>query len=70
MTGRTAKGNGELRALGGKEHRSSVRLAGLKDVDGLGQLPGPPATAAEFAQDTPSLELGVGTLARARLRGS
>ena len=39
---------------------SSGDLAGLKDVDGLGQLPGLPGTAAELAQDAPGLELGVG----------
>jgi len=41
---------------------SSFDLAGLKDVDGLGQLPGTPWAAAEFAQDVPGLELGVGAL--------
>ena len=39
---------------------SSLDLAGLKDVDGLGQLPGLPGAAAEFTQDAPGLELGVG----------
>ena len=39
---------------------SSLDLAGLKDVDGLGQLPGAPGAAAEFTQDAPGLELGVG----------
>ena len=42
---------------------SSCDLAGLKDMDGLGQLPGAPWAAAEFAQDVPCLELGVGALA-------
>jgi hypothetical protein len=42
---------------------SSSDLAGLKDVDGLGQLAGPPWAAAEFAQDAPGLELGVGAFA-------
>jgi hypothetical protein len=32
----------------------------LKDVDGLGELPGFPGAAAEFAQDAPGFELGVG----------
>ena len=41
----------------------SSDLAGLKDVDGFGQLPGLPRAAAEFAQDAPGLELGVGALA-------
>jgi NhaP-type Na+/H+ or K+/H+ antiporter len=42
---------------------SSSVLAGLKDVDGLGQLPGAPGAAAELAQDAPGLELGVGAFA-------
>jgi hypothetical protein len=42
---------------------SSCDLAGLKDVDGLGELPGVPGAAAELAQDVPVLELGVGALA-------
>ena len=44
---------------------SSSDLAGLKDVDGFGQLPGLPGAAAEFAQDAPGLELCVGAFARA-----
>ena len=48
---------------------SSFHLAFLKDVDGLGELPGPPRAAAEFAQDTPGLELGVGAFAGAAQRG-
>jgi hypothetical protein len=35
---------------------SSGDLAVLKDVHGLGQLPGAPGAAAEFAQDAPGLE--------------
>jgi hypothetical protein len=35
---------------------SSSDLAGLKDVDGLGQLPGPPWAAAEFVQDALGLD--------------
>ncbi len=42
---------------------SSCDLAGLKDVDSLGQLPGAPGAAAEFAQDVPGFQLGVGALA-------
>src|SRR6266516_1958257 len=42
---------------------SSGDLAGLKDVDGLGELPGAPGAAAELAQDVPGLELGIGALA-------
>jgi hypothetical protein len=42
---------------------SSSDFAGLKDVNGLGELPGAPRTAAELAQDALGLELGVGTLA-------
>src|SRR5215472_7412857 len=42
---------------------SSLGLAGLKDVDGPGQLAGLPRAAAEFAQDVPGFELGVGALA-------
>src|SRR6266487_2245948 len=42
---------------------SSSGLAGLKDVDGLGQLPGAPGAAAELAQEAPGLELGVGAFA-------
>src|SRR5260370_562463 len=44
---------------------AGLRPAGLKDVDGFGQLPGPPGAAAEFAQDAPGFELGAGALARA-----
>lgn len=40
-----------------------MAFAGLKDLDGLGELPGVPGAAAEFPQDVPGLELGVGTLA-------
>jgi transposase-like protein len=42
---------------------SSCDLAGLKDVDGLGELPGAPGAAAELAQDVPGFELGAGALA-------
>jgi len=42
---------------------SSFDLAGLKDVDGFGELPGLPRAAAELAQDAPGFQLGVGTLA-------
>jgi hypothetical protein len=35
----------------------------LKDVDGLGEVPGTPGAAAELAQDAPGLELGVGAFA-------
>jgi hypothetical protein len=38
---------------------SSFDLAGLEDVDGFGELPGPPGAAVEFAQDAPGLELGI-----------
>jgi hypothetical protein len=43
------------------ERFSSFDLAGLKDVDGLGELPGPPRAAAELAQDVPGFELDVAT---------
>lgn len=42
---------------------SSSDFAGLKDVDGFGQLPGAPRTAAELAQDAPGFELSIGALA-------
>ena len=42
---------------------TSGDLAGLKDVDGFGELPGAPGAAAELAQDPPGLELGVGAFA-------
>jgi transposase len=42
---------------------SSCDLAGLKDVDGFGQLPGLPWAAAEFAQNAPGFQLGVGAFA-------
>src|SRR5579859_3769902 len=45
------------------ERFSSCDLTGLKDMDGFGELPGTPGAAAEFAQDAPGLELGVGALA-------
>jgi hypothetical protein len=32
---------------------SSSDFVGLKNVDGLGELPGPPWAAAEFLQDAP-----------------
>jgi hypothetical protein len=48
---------------------SSSKLAGLKDVDGLDQLSGLPGAAAEFAQDAPGLELGVGAFAGAAQPG-
>jgi hypothetical protein len=38
------------------ERFSSCDLAGLKDVNGLGQLAGEPGAAAEFAQDVPGLQ--------------
>jgi hypothetical protein len=41
----------------------------VQRVDGLGQLPGPPGTAAELAQDPPGLEQGIGTLAGAAQPG-
>jgi len=42
---------------------SSSGFAGLKDVDGLGQLSGTPWAAAELAQDAPGFELGIGAFA-------
>ena len=42
---------------------SCLCLAGLRYVDGLGELSGTPGAAAELAQDAPGLELGVGALA-------
>jgi hypothetical protein len=45
------------------ERFSSSDFAGLKNVDGLDELPGPPWAAAELFQDSPCLELGVGALA-------
>lgn len=44
---------------------SSCGLAGLKYVDGLGELSDLPGAAEEFAQDAPGFELGVGAFARA-----
>jgi hypothetical protein len=38
----------------------------LQGVDGLGELPGAPGTAAELAEDPPVLELGVRALAGER----
>ena len=46
------------------ERSSSGDFAGLEDVDGFGDLAGAPGAAAELAQDSPALELSVGTLAR------
>jgi hypothetical protein len=51
---------------------SSSDFAVLEDVDGLGELSGFPGAAAEFAQDAPGFQLGVGapgprSLAWARL---
>ena len=42
---------------------SCVCLAGLQNVDGLGELAGAPGAAAELAEDVPGLELGVRPLA-------
>src|SRR6266567_3964517 len=42
---------------------SSVCLAYLQYVDGLGELAGAPGAAAELAENAPGLELGVRTLA-------
>jgi hypothetical protein len=42
---------------------SSSDFAVLKDVGGFGELPGFLGAAAEFAQDAPGFELGVGTFA-------
>ena len=53
-----------LSALPDSEPFSSSDFAGLKDVDGFGELPGAPGAAAEFAQDAPGLELGVGAFTR------
>jgi hypothetical protein len=48
-------------SMGSSEPFSSwLCLAGLKDVDGLGDLAGFPWAAAELAQDLPALELGSG----------
>jgi hypothetical protein len=44
---------------------SSSNLAGLKYVDGFGELPGAPGAAAEFPQDAPRFELSVGSFSRA-----
>jgi hypothetical protein len=38
------------------ERFSSGDFAGLKDVDGFGELPGAPGAAAQLAQDVPGLE--------------
>src|SRR6185437_1946623 len=38
-------------------------VADLQYVDGLGELSGAPGAAAEFAKDSPGLELGVRALA-------
>jgi hypothetical protein len=48
-----------VQALRNTEPFSSFDLAGLEDVDGFGELSGPPGAAAEFAQDAPGLELGI-----------
>jgi hypothetical protein len=39
------------------------RSRGLEDVDGFRDLAGVPGAGAEFAQDGPGLELGVGAFA-------
>jgi hypothetical protein len=52
-----------LDQLPDNEPFSSCDLAGLKDVDGFGQLPGLPWAAAEFAQNAPGFQLGVGAFA-------
>jgi hypothetical protein len=57
--------DGDLALIpGSTEPFSSLDLADLKDVNGLGQLPGPPGAAAEFTQDAAGLELGVGAFPR------
>ncbi len=52
-----------------KERFSSSDLAGLKYVDGFGELPGLPGAAAEFAQDAPGFELGRWRVRRGRAAG-
>ena len=47
---------------------SCLCLAGLQYVNGLGELPGAPGAAAELAEDSPGLELGIRALAGARSR--
>ena len=57
-----ATGPKELHWIDGASHNepfSSCDLADLKDMDGLGQLPGTPGAAAKFAQDLPVLGLGL-----------
>ncbi len=49
----------------GTEKFSSCDLAGRKDVDGPGELPGLPGVAVELVRDVPGLELGTGPFARA-----
>ena len=52
-----------LRATNGRiqtePFSSGVCLAGLQNVDGLGELAGAPGAAAQLAEDAPCLELGV-----------
>src|SRR6267378_6422435 len=50
---------------GGAERCLSLHLAGLNDMDGLGQVTGLPGAAAKLAQDAPGLELGAGAFAGA-----
>lgn len=47
----------------GSRARSSCDFASLKDVDGLGQLPGAPRAAAELPHDPAGFELGIGAFA-------
>jgi hypothetical protein len=46
-----------------------VAFAGLQDVDGFGEEAGAVGAAAEFPQDVPRLELGVGAFAGAAQPG-
>src|SRR5450432_565199 len=40
-----------------------------RDVDGFGEVAGPAGAAAEFAQDAPGLQLGVGSFSRGAVLG-
>ena len=61
---RGRRGPARIRRPGRQLSVLSSDLAGLKDMDGLGELPGAPGAAAGLAQDVPGLELGVGPLGR------
>ena len=60
---RAALQTNRFKACLSNERFSSGGLAGLKDMDGFGELTGAAGAAGELAQDPPALELAADALA-------